>query len=420
MSAPRLTFLYPIFYRPIRAIRATPRQLPVPSSPKRFQPRGRFSTSTRRHQGTRPQRYGTAHEPPPHLSGGRIVASHDDIVPKPQETGPDTRPVNEKPPASPSNEVPDKPSGALSFQDATPRPKALDVAEPLALPSTSDPPRVAESKPLETILHMPSPAEEEKKKPPHLQTPPYVHHFDTYGLVKDLETSGFSQDQAITIMKAVRGILTINMELARDGLVSKSNVENESYLFRAACSELRTEISNNRKGEAEKLRTERNQLQHEVDILNQRLAQESLALKDELKGMFNDRKMAVRMEQRSMESKIQELNYKITVALNSDARSEVEGLRWVLTRRAAIAIAISAVMILSTLRYNSYMTKTQEHERKNVSKELQATEAEGTRAANGGSALGTGVSNGLPRSGVGSEDALGGELLASEGGVSLG
>jgi hypothetical protein len=44
-------------------------------------------------------------------------------------------------------------------------------------------------------------------------------------------------------------------------------------------------------------------LQHEVDILNQRLAQESLALKNELKGMFDDRKMAVRMEQRSMESK---------------------------------------------------------------------------------------------------------------------
>lgn len=73
---------------------------------------------------------------------------------------------------------------------------------------------------------MPSPAEEEKKKPPHLQAPPYVHHFNTYSLVKDLETSGFSQDQAVTIMKAVRGILTINMDLARDGLVSKSNVEN--------------------------------------------------------------------------------------------------------------------------------------------------------------------------------------------------
>jgi hypothetical protein len=45
-------------------------------------------------------------------------------------------------------------------------------------------------------------------------------------------------------------------------------------------------------------------LQHEVDILSQKMTQELLALKDELKGMFDDRKMDVRMEQRTMESKV--------------------------------------------------------------------------------------------------------------------
>lgn len=45
------------------------------------------------------------------------------------------------------------------------------------------------------------------------------------------------------------------------------------------------------------------------------------------------------MEQQAREVAIQELNYKITVALNSDSKSEIEGLRWVLTRRAALAIA---------------------------------------------------------------------------------
>lgn len=90
------------------------------------------------------------------------------------------------------------------------------------------------------------------------------------------------------------------------------------------------------------MRSERAQLQHEVDILNQKLTQDLLTLKDDLKGLFDDRKMAVRMEQRTMEGRIQELNYKITVALNSDSKSEVEGLRWVLTRRAAMAIVCMA------------------------------------------------------------------------------
>ena len=87
------------------------------------------------------------------------------------------------------------------------------------------------------------------------------------------------------------------------------------------------------------MRTERAHLQHEVDILNQKLTQDTMNLKDELRGMFDDRKMSVKMEQRAIESAVQELNYKITVALNSDSRGEVEGLRWVLTRRAALAIA---------------------------------------------------------------------------------
>lgn len=50
------------------------------------------------------------------------------------------------------------------------------------------------------------------------------------------------------------------------------------------------------------MRRERTLLQHEVEILNQKLTQELLALKDELKGMFDDRKMTVRTEQRAMDS----------------------------------------------------------------------------------------------------------------------
>jgi len=197
-------------------------------------------------------------------------------------------------------------------EDEGPPPKTIPPSQPKPPGSTEippatpapDPPKVAEPKPLETVLHMPSPQEEEQRKPPHLKTPPYVHHFDTYSLVKDLTKSGFTEDQSITTMKAVRGILGDNISLARRSLVSKSNVENETYLFRAACSELRTEIGNMRKGQMERMRTERNQLQHEVDILGQKMGQETTHLKDDLKGLFDDRKMAVRQEQRVKETMV--------------------------------------------------------------------------------------------------------------------
>lgn len=165
-------------------------------------------------------------------------------------------------------------------------------------------------------------------------------------------------------------------------------IAQETYLFRAACSELKTEIQNNRRKQEETMRRERTLLQHEVDILNQKLSQELLILKDDLKGMFDDRKMSVRSEQRAMESnvriyplqvssftntiQIQELNYKITVMLNSDSKSEVEGLRWVLTRRSVMGILFMAFMVLTSLRYASYkshenemrMKKKQEEEHK--------------------------------------------------------
>lgn len=68
---------------------------------------------------------------------------------------------------------------------------------------------------------------------------------------------------------------------------------------------------------------------------------------------------------------IQEINYRIQVALNSDARSEVESMRWILTRRAAGALAITAIMVLGALQYSKYMERMQERERKKHAKELE-------------------------------------------------
>jgi hypothetical protein len=141
-------------------------------------------------------------------------------------------------------------------------------------------------------------------KPPHLTPPPYIHHFDSYTLVKQLTAGGYTLPQAIISMKAIRTLLASNLDVAQSGLVSKADVENETYLFRAACSELSTEVRNNRRVADEQLRQQRTLLQHEVDILAQRLNQELLTLNDSVRGMFNDRRMAVREEQKAVESRV--------------------------------------------------------------------------------------------------------------------
>lgn len=282
MAAPRLPFLWPMLWKPSA--------VPLKRARARAPPSKRTLTTTSyRCVETPIQRYGKAHEPAPHLR--EEISKSEPVPPKiPHDPAKDVEEEEEDHDSHIPTETPSTPAKASS----------IDTPPPYTPPA---PPKTGEPKPLDSVLHMPGPSEEEHK-PPHLKTPPYVHHFDTYGLVRQLSKSTYTEAQSVTLMKAVRGILIENMMLARQGLVSKSNVENETYLFRAACAELKTEIGNTRRGEVERMRTERNQLQHEVDILGQKLGQETGSVKDDLKGLFDDRKMAVRQEQRSMETKV--------------------------------------------------------------------------------------------------------------------
>lgn len=87
--------------------------------------------------------------------------------------------------------------------------------------------------PLEKILDTGKPTEvvQNELDIPHLHPPPYVHNFDSYTLVKEVEKGGFTPEQAITAMKAVRMLLAENLEIAKKGLVSRSDVENVSVII---------------------------------------------------------------------------------------------------------------------------------------------------------------------------------------------
>ena len=116
-----------------------------------------------------------------------------------------------------------------------------------------------------------------------------------------------------------------------------------------------------------------NTFQHTFDTLSQRASQESLALKDDLRGLFNDRRMVVRAQQQVRGSAIQELNYEITVSLSSGNKTEVEGLRWVHMRIAAGFIISAVVAILVNLRYIA----SRDHAREDGRKRSEAESGQG-------------------------------------------
>ena len=315
MAAPRLPFLWPTLFRQSKSPQcqaAAPRAKRLSSARRPLQKCRQFTTSPRHVEQVSTQRYGKAHEPAPHLreqEAAKEAAKETEQKKEPEQIkAPEKQtqqsPKEQSPVEATTDEktIPRPTDDPTTNNESFPKPPLPPVPLPPDLATPSDP------KPPESILYMPGPQETEAHKPPHLKTPRYVHHFDTYGLVRELaRNNAYTSPQSITIMKGVRQMLLDNMSLARDGLVSKSNVENETYLFRAASSELKNEIGNARKTEIERMRTERNQLQHEVDILSQKLGQEMSGLRDELKGLFDDRKMAVRQEQRSMQTEVRNL-----------------------------------------------------------------------------------------------------------------
>lgn len=439
MAAPRLPFLWPMLFRATEAA--------APVSRSAIRRRAIHSTRQRCQNEQYPQRYGPANQPLPHLEGSKNLppptAQQDEqakALPKIggrlQEKGEhevqeehveriasDAKADAEKKEPATTDLPTSNTTGDLKFDAAGPLPKE-ESSTRLNMPP---------DKPMESLLEsVPDPNQQQKEsdspetrqideasaeispddhapsiQAPHIEPPRYVHHFDTFGLVKRLLDGGWSETQAITIMKSMRLLLRDNLTIAQEALVSKSNVENETYLFRAACSELRTEVTTRRKAEQEKMRTERTQIQHEVDILGQRLGQESGVMKDELKGMFDDRKMAVRNEQRSMESKIQELNYKITVHLQADSKSDVEGLRWIMTRRVILTLGLIVVMVVSSLKlYSNAAHEREVEEKRRASMRSSGSQTEEDLFGRGGGGEGDRRKDG----GLG-----GGEMLVREG-----
>ena len=258
MSLARLPFLYPhLFKRSIAYETSFVRSDLCHKSCSR-QPRTQragINTTRNLRQETYAQRYGTAAEPQPPLPPGSSMPA------KPQDEKslanaiekevkvPTKQEGQKKPEAQASSTESSKPPNeaakdktnssrekAINTTLRDPSKRALELDASESHPAqTADPvtavrnsENARKSKPLETVLQMGPPAVEkpEEHRAPHLQAPPYVHHFDTFTLVKDLEGGGFTEDQSVTVMKAVRGLLAVNLDVAKESLVSKSDVEN--------------------------------------------------------------------------------------------------------------------------------------------------------------------------------------------------
>lgn len=240
MAFQRLTIFYPHLGKNIRAHESSQpfRSLSTRKKLHRFT----FSTTSEYRQETYTQRYGSAAEPqtpPPTIPDNTekpntLASAIEKEVksPRSREEGKKTQQSQTTEPEKETKSPIEKSSEIRStaLQGST-QSIQFDANKSQSSEASLTASREGIAKTTDTILDMTSSSavQSQEHKAPHLQAPPYVHHFDTFTLVRDLQKGGFSEAQSITLMKAVRSLLAVNLNIARQGLISKSDVENVRF-----------------------------------------------------------------------------------------------------------------------------------------------------------------------------------------------
>ncbi|KAF9170809.1 hypothetical protein BGX21_000502 [Mortierella sp. AD011] len=158
------------------------------------------------------------------------------------------------------------------------------------------------------------------------------HNFNTNKIVSKLEKNGFERGQAEGIMRVMKALIGQHTSRIRKNMLTKGDLENESYLLKAALTELRTELQILRKNDAAALAIRTEIISREIDSLNQKLREDIANVKNDIAIDMNSRKSDVREEQKQLEIRIQSMSNHYMAQLG-DMRTKMEAAKWETTRK---------------------------------------------------------------------------------------
>ncbi|KAI8353879.1 hypothetical protein B0O80DRAFT_386513 [Mortierella sp. GBAus27b] len=158
------------------------------------------------------------------------------------------------------------------------------------------------------------------------------HHFNTNKTVSKLEKNGFERGQAEGIMRAIKAFIRQHTNRIRKNMLNKGDLENETYLFKAALTELRTELQILRKNDAAALAIKSEIISREIDSLNQKLREDIANVKSDIAIDMNSRKSDVREEQKALEIRIHSISNHYMAQLG-DMRTKMEAAKWETIRK---------------------------------------------------------------------------------------
>lgn len=188
---------------------------------------------------------------------------------------------------------------------------------------------------------------------------PYI---DTYEVYKQLVKSGFTPSQSDEIINML--IVQLNTKLSK--LSTKYSqtyeLENERYLFESAQQELRVDITRNREHHINESINQINVLERDFGTISDELNNHFIQMKNDIQVAINDQKSENTLMSKKIMLRIQETNHKITTELNMAMRSEIESLRWHLSRWGLIAILVSVFSSCAAFYVYKLQSQTKSHQ----------------------------------------------------------
>ncbi|KPI45787.1 Protein FMP32, mitochondrial [Cyphellophora attinorum] len=137
------------------------------------------------------------------------------------------------------------------------------------------------------------------------------HHFDTLKFVQRLRGEGFSEEQAVAMMRVLNDVIEESIQNLTRTMVLKEDAERSTYTQKVDFAKLRSELSNADSTEAQLTRSSHERLTSDLAKLNSRLRDEIGRTQASVRLDLNLEKGRIREEASTQENRIKETEARI-------------------------------------------------------------------------------------------------------------
>ncbi|BEI87313.1 uncharacterized protein CcaverHIS019_0100310 [Cutaneotrichosporon cavernicola] len=188
---------------------------------------------------------------------------------------------------------------------------------------------------------------------PLVVTPKRVRQpFDTHRFVSKLNAASIEPDVSRVLMESVRSLITHRVDRASENMLSKAELDDQAYLFRAALSRVRTEWNVRKRNAGIAGRDALSAIRRDIDSVELTMSEDVQELKHDIELEMGNRKTDTRSDMKQASINIEEINNRATISIG-DLKTEIESAKWEATRRAIAIIAVFVVfgVVISTVTF---------------------------------------------------------------------